>query len=118
MSASMYIYILLQIITSEAPLIEEITFQKFEDSKSFYGSNRKCLGLFLPLLFFGERHVMFSDENDNRNPSNYEGVEESKYNVQFPLKQIGSKLIQKDEKKIGNEILLRPVPRALKHKNG
>ncbi|KRX61189.1 hypothetical protein T09_15386 [Trichinella sp. T9] len=27
------------------------------------------------------RHVMFSDESDNRNPSNYEGVEESKYNA-------------------------------------
>ncbi|KRY17465.1 hypothetical protein T12_15002 [Trichinella patagoniensis] len=40
------------------------------------------------------RHVVFSDKNGNRNPSNYECVEESKYNVQFPLKQIGSKLIQ------------------------
>ncbi|KRZ92276.1 hypothetical protein T08_12568 [Trichinella sp. T8] len=37
---------------------------------------------------------MFSDESDNHNPSNYEGVEESKYNLQFLLKQIGSKLIQ------------------------
>ncbi|KRY25557.1 hypothetical protein T01_6024 [Trichinella spiralis] len=37
---------------------------------------------------------MFSEESDNRNPSNYEGVEGSKYNVHFPLKQIGSKLIQ------------------------
>ncbi|KRY55974.1 hypothetical protein T03_9340 [Trichinella britovi] len=40
------------------------------------------------------RHVVFPDESDNRNSSNYEGVEESKYNVQFPLKQIRSKLIQ------------------------
>ncbi|KRY55997.1 hypothetical protein T03_7448 [Trichinella britovi] len=39
-------------------------------------------------------HVVFSGKSDNRNPSNYEGVEESKYNLQFLLKQIGSKLIQ------------------------
>ncbi|KRX50392.1 hypothetical protein T09_5982 [Trichinella sp. T9] len=51
------------------------------------------------------RHVVFSGKSDNRNPSNYEGVEESKYNLQFLLKQIGSKLIQ-------------IVSRALKHKNG
>ncbi|KRY27332.1 hypothetical protein T01_6422 [Trichinella spiralis] len=44
--------------------------------------------------FVISRHIMFSEESDNRNPSNYEGVEGSKYNVHFPLKQIGSKLIQ------------------------
>ncbi|KRX33363.1 hypothetical protein T05_14396, partial [Trichinella murrelli] len=35
--------------------------------------------------FVISRHVMFSDESDNHNPSNYEGVEESKYNVKCPL---------------------------------
>ncbi|KRX47955.1 hypothetical protein T05_5931 [Trichinella murrelli] len=44
--------------------------------------------------FVISRHVVFSGESDNRNPSNYEGVEESKYNLQFLLKQIVSKLIQ------------------------
>ncbi|KRX19414.1 hypothetical protein T07_9380 [Trichinella nelsoni] len=38
-------------------------------------------------LLILEAHVMFSEESDNRNPSNYECVQESKYNVQSPLDQ-------------------------------